>query len=59
LQIDLKELYERISLIEIPEIPLSNIFLRKKQEVIDKLYFLESFKSQNIKDLNKYTKKLY
>jgi hypothetical protein len=59
LNFNLKEFYERISKTEIPEIPLSHIFLRKKEEIIDKLYFLEAFKNQNVKDLNKYSKSLY
>lgn len=59
LTIDLWELLKKITHIEIPEIPLSNIFLRKKEEIINKIYFLDAFRTKNLKDLNKYSKILY
>lgn len=59
LNIDLVELFKKVSNIEIPEIPLSPIFLRKKLEIIDKIYFLEAFKNQNVKEMNKYNKNLF
>lgn len=59
LSFDLDDLFRKVTHIDVPEIPLSHIFQRKKEEIINKLYFLEAFKTQNIKDLNKYNKKLF
>lgn len=57
--LDIEQLYTIISKIEIPDIPLSGIYKRKKQEVIDKLYFIQAFYEQNIENLNLFSKKLY
>lgn len=56
---NIQEIFEEISKIEIPDIPLWNIYSRKKEEIINKLHFLNAFKMQNVKDLNKYSKILY
>lgn len=56
---NVKELFTKISKIEIPDIPLSWIFKRKKDEVINKLYFIQAFQDQNIEGLNYYGKLLY
>ncbi|MGE4443708.1 MAG: tyrosine/phenylalanine carboxypeptidase domain-containing protein [Candidatus Altimarinota bacterium] len=56
---NVKELFTKITKIEIPDIPLSGIFKRKKDEVINKLYFIQAFQDQNIEGLNYYGKLLY
>ncbi len=56
---NVKELFTKITKIEIPDIPLSWIFKRKKDEVINKLYFIQAFQDQNIEGLNYYGKLLY
>lgn len=57
--LDIANIFKKVSDIEIPDIPLSQIYKKKKEEIIDKLYFLKAFQDQNIKDLNKYSKILY
>jgi hypothetical protein len=59
LNINIDELFDKINKIEISDIPLSGIYKRKKEEIINKLYFLNAFKNQNIKELNKYSRLLY
>lgn len=56
---DIWELFQKINKVEIPDIPLSWIYKRKKDEVINKLYFLKAFKEQDVAYLNKYSKLLY
>ncbi len=57
--IDLWELFKKIGKIEIPDIPLSNIYKRKKEEIFNKIWFISSFEKQDIEWLNKYNKLLY
>ncbi len=59
LKIDLEGLFKRISKIEIPDIHLSGIYKRKKDEVINKIYFLKAFEEQDVEGLNKYSEILY
>lgn len=59
IKIDLNLLANEVEKIEIPEILLSKIFIKKKQEILNKIHFLEAFKEQNIRDLNKYNSLLY
>lgn len=56
---DIWELFQKINKVEIPDIPLSWIYKRKKDEVMNKLYFLKAFKEQDVVSLNKYSKLLY
>ncbi len=56
---DTKELLLKINKIEIPDIPLSSIFKRKKEEIINKLYFIQAFLEQNVENLNYYGHLLY
>jgi len=42
IKLDFKELKEKVEKIEIPEIPLSNIYKRKKEEVLNKIRFLKA-----------------
>jgi len=59
LKLDLDDLFGKISQIEIPDIPLAWIYKRKKDEIINKLYFLKAFLNQDLESLNKYSKALY
>lgn len=56
---DTKELLQKIQKIEIPDIPLSLIFKRKKEEIMNKLSFIQAFQEQNIENLNYYGHLLY
>lgn len=56
---DVLALINQVSKIEIPDIPLWHIYELKKQEILNKLYFVNAFVKQNIKDLTKYSKLLY
>lgn len=56
---DIQETFKEISKIEIPDMPLWNIYNRKKEEIINKLHFFNALQTQNVKDLNKYSKILY
>jgi len=59
LNLNLDDLYEKVSKIEITDIPMFWIYSRKKEEIINKLYFLKAFEIQDIKNLNKYSKEIY
>ncbi len=59
LNLDLDSLLEKVWKIEIPEIPLSNIYKRKKEEIINKIAFLKAFKLQNTKSFTLNSKKLF
>lgn len=59
LDINLEEYLEKISKIDIPDIPLSWIYKRKKEEIFNKIYFLQAFKKQDINGLNKYSRYIY
>ncbi|MBW7954386.1 DUF1704 domain-containing protein [Candidatus Gracilibacteria bacterium] len=59
ISIDLSEFFKKIEKIEIPDIPLSNIYKRKKEEIFNKIGFISSFEKQDIEGLNKYNKLLY
>ena len=59
IDLDLDFLYAEIRAIEIPDIPLSEIYLKKQQEVSDKIRFLKAFKSQNTSDMTLYSKKIF
>ena len=56
---DTKELLQKIQKIEIPDIPLSLIFKRKKEKIMNKLSFIQAFQEQNIENLNYYGHLLY
>lgn len=59
INLDIESLENEINNIEIPEIPLWQIYERKKQEIIDKIWFIKAFDRQNIEKMNFYNQKLY
>lgn len=59
IRIDTQEELTKVEKIEIPDIPLSNIYQRKKEEIINKIRFIQAFEKQNISDMQKYSKILY
>lgn len=59
IKIDIDESLEIIKKISIPDIPLSSIYLRKKEEVINKLKFLKAFQTQDIENMSKYIWNVY
>ncbi|MDD5212820.1 MAG: DUF1704 domain-containing protein [Candidatus Gracilibacteria bacterium] len=59
LNINLNEVYEKVSAIKIPRSDLSGIYKRKKEEILNEIMLLKAFEKQDIKGLNKYCKHLY
>ena len=59
IKIDLEFLEEKINKIEIPEIPLSSIYKRKKDEILNKINFLRAVKNKEEKNITFYSKKLF
>lgn len=57
--LDLDVLYSEVDKIEVPDITLSGIFSRKKEEVLNKITFLIAFQKQNTKELTILWQKLY
>lgn len=59
LKLNLEEISIFISNIKIEKTELQGIYKRKKQEILDKINFLNAFLEQDIKKLNKYSQKIY
>ena len=59
ISLDLDELYNEIRLVEIPDIPLAEIYAKKQEEVIHKIKFLKAFKEQNPWDMTLYSRKIF
>ncbi len=59
LKVDLEKLENDLEKIEITELPLSNIFKRKKQEILYKIKLLKAFRDKNPKDIVIFGKKIY
>jgi hypothetical protein len=53
------ELQHELKLIEIPDIPLSELYDKKQQEIYNKLQFLKAFSEQNTSDMTLYSKKVF
>jgi hypothetical protein len=56
---DIEELEHNLKLIEIPDIPLSQLYDKKQQEIYNKLQFLKAFLAQNTSDMTLYSKKIF
>lgn len=59
LKINLEELEEKLNSIEVPEIPLSEIYQRKKDDSLNKIKFLKAFRDNIANDITYYSKALY
>ena len=59
LKINFKDLQEKLDKIEITEIPLSNIFKRKKEEIQNKIKFLQAFEKWDSLEQTKYSNLLF
>lgn len=59
ISLDYQKLKEDVERLDIPDIPLSNIYNKKKQEIIYKINFLESLEQKDDKLLSYYSTKLY
>lgn len=57
--LDYQKLKNEVEKVDIPDIPLSNIYNKKKQEIIYKINFLESLENKDDKSLAYYSAKLY
>lgn len=57
--LDLESLENRLDKVEISDIPLSEIYKRKKVEIQNKINLLKAFKNNNFKDITIYSKKVY
>lgn len=59
MKLELELMLNEIKWVEVPDIPMSNIFKRKKEEVINKINFLIAFREQDYKKMTIYSKKIY
>ncbi len=59
IKLNFDELKEKVKKIEIPDIPLSWIYSRKKEEVLNKIKFLKAVSEWNNEEQTKYSKKLF
>ncbi len=59
LTLDLDLFEKEIKALEIPDIPLSGIYIRKKEEVLHKIKFLRAFSESDVKAQTKYSKKIF
>lgn len=59
INLDFIDLKDRVKKIEIPDIPLSGIYSRKKEEVLNKIKFLQAFSQWDNEEQNKYSKKIF
>lgn len=59
LEIDLDWIEEALLKVEIWDIPLSGIYLRKKEEVQNKINYLRAFKKWDFKDMTLYSTKIF
>jgi hypothetical protein len=59
IKLDFKDLKERVDKIEIPDIPLSNIYKRKKEEVLNKIKFLKAVESGDNEKQTKFSNILF
>jgi len=57
--LDFDQLLKNLSAIDIPEIPLSGLYIRKKEEVENKILFLKAFRENEARDMTLYSKKLF
>lgn len=57
--IDIEKLSKQLHAIEIPDIPLSGLFARKKQEIHNKIQFVSSFLEQNTSDMTQYSQAIF
>jgi alpha-L-glutamate ligase-like protein len=56
---DIEELEHQLKLIEIPDIPLSDLYDKKQQEIYNKLQFFKALRDQNTSDMTLYSKKIF
>jgi len=56
---DLDELEHDLKRIEVPDIPVSEMYIRKQEEIHDKIRFLRAFQEWNASDMTLYSKKIY
>ena len=59
INLDLDRFEKELENIEVPDIPLSDIYKRKKEEIINKINLLRAFKNKNSKDITLYSQKIY
>ncbi len=59
IQLDFEQYITKLEKIEVPDIPLSSIYTRKKEEIKHKILFLKACSEQNIKDMNFHNEALY
>ena len=59
LTLDLDTFEKEVKSIEIPDIPLSWIYIRKKEETLNKIKFLRAFSESDAKAQTKYSKKIF
>lgn len=56
---DIKILFHQLNAIEIPDIPLSKLYIAKKEEIFIKLSLLNAVQDQKEEDITRFSEKLY
>ncbi len=59
IKLDLDHLLDKVKKIDIRDIPLSRIYIEKREEIINKIKLLKAVNSWDSKDITIYSKKLY
>ena len=59
IKLDLEKFEKDLEELEISDFPLSNILVRKKTEIINKIKLLKAFKEWNSKDITFFSKRVY
>ena len=56
---DLDQLEHDLKRIEVPDIPVAELYMRKQEEIHNKIRFLRAFKDKNTSDMTLYSKKVF
>jgi len=59
INLNLDKFEEELASIEVPDIPLSDIYKRKKEEIINKINLLKAFINKTPKDITLFSQKIY
>ena len=59
LKFDIEELLKELEDVEIPDIPLSGLYERKKKEVKNKILFIKAFEKQDTSSMTEYSEKIF
>jgi hypothetical protein len=57
--LDFDEIESDLEKIEINDIPLASIYIRKKEEILNKIALFKAFKENDARDITFYSKKIF